>query len=46
MPAGTFLRGYWLQFLDLLLFWGLSLPLLVLAASVAGESLVHLGLAC
>lgn len=40
----TFLRGYLAaHFLDLLFFWGLSVPLVVLAASAAGEALHHLG---
>lgn len=40
LNAGAFLRGYLaLGLLDLLFFWGLSLPLLVLAAGVSGESL-------
>jgi hypothetical protein len=44
VKAGTFLRGYLAaSCLELLLFWGLSLPLLVLAARVSGESLAHLG---
>lgn len=42
--AGSFLRGYLaVSFLDLLFFWGLSLPLIVLGAGVAGESLGHIG---
>jgi hypothetical protein len=44
LPAGTFLRGYLaIGFLECLFFWCLSLPLLVLAASVSGESGFHLG---
>lgn len=44
VKAGTFLRGYLATgFLECLFFWGLSLPLIVLAASVSGESLAHLG---
>jgi len=44
VKAGVFLRGYLAaSFLEILLFWGLSLPLLVLAARVSGEPLVHLG---
>src|SRR5215813_7584450 len=44
VPAGTFLRGYLAASgLELLLFWGLSLPLLMLAAHVSGEPLLHLG---
>jgi hypothetical protein len=40
--AGTFLRGYLAAHgLELLFFWLLSCPLIVLAAGVAGESLVH-----
>ncbi len=40
--AGTFLRGYLAAgLLDLLFFAGLSVPLLLLAAGVAGESLGH-----
>jgi hypothetical protein len=42
--AGVFLRGYVaVGLVELLFFWGLSLPLLVAAAGVAGESLPHLG---
>src|SRR5262245_61325868 len=42
VKAGTFLRGYLAaSCLELLLFWGLSLPLLVLAVRVCGESLAH-----
>src|SRR5213593_3276278 len=45
VKAGPFLRGYLAaSCLELLLFWGLSLPLLVLAARVSGESLAHLGI--
>jgi hypothetical protein len=44
LEAAVFLRGYIsIAILDLLFFWGLTLPLLVLAAGVAGESLSHLG---
>ena len=44
VKAGTFLRGYLAaSCLELLLFWGLSLPLLVLAARVSGESPGHVG---
>lgn len=44
VPAGTFLRGYLAaSCLELWLFWGLSLPLLMLAAHVSGEPLLHLG---
>ena len=44
LKAGAFLRGYLtLAGMDLLFFWGLSLPLLVLAAGVSGESLSNLG---
>lgn len=43
VPAGTFLRGYVAaSCLEPLLFWGLSLPMLVLAARVSGEPLAHL----
>lgn len=43
VPAGRFLRGYLAaSFLEPLLFWGLSLPLLVLAARVSGEPPEHL----
>jgi hypothetical protein len=42
--AGVFLRGYLaVGCLELLFFWSLSCPLMVLAAGVAGESLAHLG---
>src|SRR5712691_12141245 len=45
VPAGRFLRGYLAaSCLELLLFWGLSLPLLILAAHVSGEPLLHLGI--
>jgi hypothetical protein len=44
LKAGVFLRGYVaVELLDLLFFWSLSLPLMVLAASAAAESLTHLG---
>jgi hypothetical protein len=44
LRAGTFLRGYVaVGLVDLGFYWGLSLPLLVLAASVSGESFTHLG---
>jgi hypothetical protein len=44
LAAGTFLRGYLaVGFLEVGIFWGLSVPLLVLAAGVSGESLLHLG---
>jgi hypothetical protein len=44
LRAGAFLRGYMaVGLLDLLFFWVLSLPLLVLAAGVSGESLDHIG---
>src|SRR5215468_2099333 len=44
VPAGKFLRGYVAaSCLELLLFWGLALPLLILAAHVSGEPLLHLG---
>jgi hypothetical protein len=44
LRAGTFLRGYLaVGLVDLGFYWGLSLPLLVLAASVSGESFAHLG---
>jgi hypothetical protein len=44
IQAGAFLRGYLaVGLLDCGFFWGLSLPLLVLAAGVAGESLAHFG---
>jgi hypothetical protein len=43
LDAGTFLRGYLASgFLEVAVFWGVSLPLLVLAAGVSGESLAHL----
>jgi hypothetical protein len=45
VPAGKFLRGYVAaSCLELLLFWGLSFPLLILAAHVSGEPLRHLGI--
>lgn len=44
LKAGAFLRGYLaVGLLELLFFWGLSLPLLVLASGVSGESMGHLG---
>ena len=44
LEAGPFLRGYLaVGLLDVVVFWGVSLPLLVLAAGVSGESLGHLG---
>jgi hypothetical protein len=44
LEAQTFLRGYVaVGLLEVGLFWGVSLPLLVLAAGVSGESLAHLG---
>jgi hypothetical protein len=44
LRAGMFLRGYIaVGLVDLCFYWGLSLPLLVLAASVSGESFRHLG---
>ncbi len=47
VTAGTFLRGYLAAgLLESLFFWSLSLPLLAIAASVAGESLGHLGAGC
>lgn len=43
VSVGAFLRGYLAaNCLELLLFWGLAVPLLVLAAHVSGEPLVHL----
>ncbi|GIX46451.1 MAG: hypothetical protein KatS3mg131_0662 [Candidatus Tectimicrobiota bacterium] len=42
LPAAAFVRGYVAAgLLDLVLFAGISLPLLLLAAGVAGESLAH-----
>jgi hypothetical protein len=42
LKAETFVRGYVAAgFLECGFFWALSLPLLVLAAGVAGESLAH-----
>jgi hypothetical protein len=42
IKADTFVRGYVAAgFLECGFFWALSLPLLVLAAGVAGESLTH-----
>ena len=44
LPIGTFLRGYLAAgSVETLFFWGLSWPLLLLAAGVSGESLAHLG---
>ncbi len=44
LKAGAFVRGYAaVGLLDVAFFWSLSLPLLVLAAVVVGESLSHLG---
>jgi hypothetical protein len=44
LEAGQFLRGYVaVGLLDVAVFWGVSLPLLVLAAGVSGESLAHVG---
>ncbi len=44
LKAAVFLRGYIsIAVLDLVFFWAITLPLLVLAAGVAGESLPHLG---
>ena len=43
VPAGVFLRGYLAGgLLETTFYWGLSLPLLAIAASVSGESLGHL----
>ena len=43
LPVGTFLRGYLAAgVVEMLFFWGLSWPLMVLAAGVSGESSVHL----
>jgi hypothetical protein len=45
LRAGTFLRGYVaVGLVDLCFYWTLSLPLLILAASVSGESFAHLGI--
>lgn len=42
IKAAVFIRGYVsIAILDLLFFWGITLPLLILAAGVAGESLPH-----
>jgi hypothetical protein len=42
LEAGPFLRGYLaVGLLDVVVFWGVSLPLLILAAGVSGESLAH-----
>mgnify|MGYP003394035351 CR=1 FL=1 len=42
LRAGTFLRGYLAaSLLEMVLLWALSLPLLLLAARVAGEPLSH-----
>ena len=44
LRAGAFMRGYVaVAVLDLLFFWAIALPLMVLAAGVSGESLAHLG---
>lgn len=44
LDAGTFLRGYLaVGLFEVVVFWGVSLPLLVLAAGISGESLAHLG---
>ena len=44
LPVGTFLRGYLAAGgVEMLFFWGLSWPLMLLAAGVSGESLAHLG---
>ena len=43
LPVGTLLRGYLAAGgVEMLFFWGLSWPLMVLAAGVSGESSVHL----
>lgn len=43
LPAGTLLRGYLAAGgLETLFFWGLTWPLMVLAAGVSGESFAHL----
>ena len=43
LPVGTLLRGYLAaSSVELLFFWGLSWPLMLLAAGVSGESTVHL----
>jgi hypothetical protein len=43
LKAAVFLRGYVsIAILDLMLFWAIILPLLILAAGVAGEPLPHL----
>ena len=43
LPAGTLLRGYLAAGgVEMLFFWGLTWPLMVLAAGVSGESFVHL----
>ena len=43
LSVGTFLRGYLAAGgVEMLFFWGLSWPLMVLAAGVSGESFVHL----
>lgn len=44
LKATAFLRGYIsIAIVDLVFFWAITLPLLILAAGVAGESLPHLG---
>ena len=43
LPAGTLLRGYLAAGgVETLFFWGLTWPLMVLAAGVSGESFAHL----
>ena len=44
LPVGAFLRGYLAAGgVEMLFFWGLSWPLMLLAGGVSGESLAHLG---
>ena len=43
LPVGRLLRGYLAASgIEMLFFWGLSWPLMVLAAGVSGESFIHL----
>ena len=43
LPVGTLLRGYLAAgCVEMLFFWGLSWPLMLLAGGVSGESFVHL----
>lgn len=45
IAATTFLRGYvTISMMDILFFWLLSWPLMLLACGISGESLTHLGI--